>query len=119
MYIFCTLRRKKMKACKCISCGANIEVDENKEAGVCPFCNTPYVTEKVIKSTNTTNTTNNSGTIINYFYGYSDQANNTNKIENMVPPRPKINVLLAIICFWLYIIPGILYVSNIRKKQEE
>ncbi len=37
----------------------------------------------------------------------------------MVPPRPKINVLLAIICFWLYIIPGILYVSNIRKKQEE
>ena len=37
----------------------------------------------------------------------------------MVPPRPKINVLLAIICFWLYIIPGILYVSNIRKKQKE
>ena len=33
---------------QCTSCGANLEVDESKEAAICPFCNTPYVVEKAI-----------------------------------------------------------------------
>lgn len=29
---------------KCTNCGANIEVDQTKEAGICPYCNTAYIT---------------------------------------------------------------------------
>jgi len=43
-----------MIAAKCTQCGANIEVDETKDAGVCPFCNTAFVTEKAIYQYNLT-----------------------------------------------------------------
>ena len=33
---------------KCTQCGANIEVDPDKEAGICPNCGTAFITEKVI-----------------------------------------------------------------------
>lgn len=41
-------------AAKCTQCGANIEVDETKEAGICKFCGTAFVTEKVINHYNNT-----------------------------------------------------------------
>ena len=107
-----------MEIAKCTSCGANIKVDENKDAGVCPFCNTAYITKTAIENFNTNNTTNNSGTIINNYYGYSQQPI-AEKIDNKIPPRPEINIVLAIIGFWFYIFPGILYISNIKKKQKE
>ncbi len=51
-------------AAKCIQCGANIEVDDTKEAGICKYCGTAFITEKAINNYNTyiTNnyTTNNS-----------------------------------------------------------
>ena len=50
---------------KCTQCGGNIEVDDTHEAGICKFCGTPFVTEKVINNYNT-NITNN---IINDFSG--------------------------------------------------
>ena len=37
---------------KCPQCGANIQVDSSKEAGICSHCGTPFVTEKVINQTN-------------------------------------------------------------------
>ncbi len=33
---------------KCTRCAANIEVDETKDAGICQYCGTEFVTEKVI-----------------------------------------------------------------------
>lgn len=33
---------------KCTQCGANIKVDDTKESGVCEFCGTEFITEKVI-----------------------------------------------------------------------
>lgn len=33
---------------KCTQCGANIEVDGVKEAAICPFCNTAFITEKAV-----------------------------------------------------------------------
>ena len=33
---------------KCVNCGGLLEVDESKEAAVCPFCNTPYIVEKAV-----------------------------------------------------------------------
>ena len=34
-------------AAKCTQCGADIEVDETKEGGVCKNCGTPFITEKI------------------------------------------------------------------------
>lgn len=40
---------------RCTQCGAPITVDDTKEAGICEFCGTPFVTEKVIHNTYVTN----------------------------------------------------------------
>ena len=39
-------------AAKCTNCGAAIEVDDSKEAGICKFCGTAFITEKVIQNYN-------------------------------------------------------------------
>ncbi|MBP5608882.1 MAG: hypothetical protein J6X66_11550 [Lachnospiraceae bacterium] len=41
---------------QCTSCGAALEVDESKDAAVCPFCNMPYVIEKAINQYKINNT---------------------------------------------------------------
>lgn len=45
-------------AAKCTNCGASLQVDSSKEAAVCQYCGTPYITEKAIKYYNTTNNIN-------------------------------------------------------------
>lgn len=47
-----------MVAAKCTECGATISVDESREAGICPYCKTAFVTEKVIHEYVTNNVTN-------------------------------------------------------------
>lgn len=42
-------------AAKCTQCGANIEVDDTNDAGICKYCGTAFVTEKVINNYNITN----------------------------------------------------------------
>lgn len=37
-------------AAKCTQCAADIEVDDTKEAGICKFCGTAFITEKVINN---------------------------------------------------------------------
>lgn len=39
-----------MKQAKCTQCGANIQADETKEAGICPACGAAFVTETAIKN---------------------------------------------------------------------
>lgn len=114
---------EKMKNAKCTNCGANIEVDETKEAGVCKYCNSAYVTEKAIQNYNTNvtnNATNNAQTIVNNYYTAAPVQENV-RIKKIIPtePRPKINVGLAILLCWLYIIPGIIYIGSVRNKQRE
>lgn len=54
-------------AAKCPQCGANIKVDKEKDAGICEFCGTAFITEKAINNYNTYVTNNNdfSGANIN------------------------------------------------------
>ena len=54
-------------AAKCTECGANIEVDETKEAGICEYCGTAFITEKAINHYKTyiTNHNNFAGATIN------------------------------------------------------
>ena len=51
-----------MKNAKCTSCGANIEVNESMDAGICPYCHAAYVTEKAIN---------------NYINNFTTNINNT------------------------------------------
>lgn len=44
---------------KCTNCGANLEVDPRTEAGICPYCQTAYITQKAIVNYNTTIVNNN------------------------------------------------------------
>ncbi len=44
---------------KCTNCGANIEVDESKEAGICRYCGTAFITEKAINNYTTNVQVNN------------------------------------------------------------
>lgn len=39
----------------CTQCGAEIEVDDTHEAGVCKHCGTAFITEKAIYNYSTTN----------------------------------------------------------------
>ena len=52
---------------KCTQCGANIEVDDTHEAGICKYCGTAFITEKAINNYNTyiTNNNNFAGATIN------------------------------------------------------
>lgn len=48
-----------LKAALCTQCGAGIQVDDTKEAGICPQCGTAFITEKVINNYITNTVTNN------------------------------------------------------------
>ena len=54
-------------AAVCSQCGAGIKVDNSKEAGICEYCGTAYVTEKIINQYSSYVTNNYSGT--NIFLG--------------------------------------------------
>lgn len=49
----------------CTQCGANIEVDDSKETGICKYCGTAFITEKVINNYNITNNYNIQNAVIN------------------------------------------------------
>lgn len=61
-------------AAKCTQCGANIEVDDTKEAGICNFCGTAFITEKAITNYNTyiTNDTNINANVVNIYNAQQD-----------------------------------------------
>lgn len=40
---------------KCVNCNANLEVDDSKDAAICPCCGTPYIVEKAIQNFNISN----------------------------------------------------------------
>ena len=53
---------------KCTNCGANIQVDDSKEAGICEACGTAFITEKAINNYNIkTSSVNINGENINIF----------------------------------------------------
>lgn len=67
-------------AAKCPQCGANLNVDETKDACVCEYCGTPFITEKAINNYNIsiTNQNNFDGATINVS---AIEQNNDNLME--------------------------------------
>ncbi|SEK18915.1 Leucine rich repeat-containing protein [Ruminococcus sp. YRD2003] len=49
----------------CPNCGGTLAVDNEKDAWVCPYCNTPFIVEKAINNYNVTN--NISASTVNIF----------------------------------------------------
>jgi len=43
----------------CTQCGAQVSIDNTKEAAVCPACGTPFIVEKAVRNYNTTVVNNN------------------------------------------------------------
>lgn len=62
----------------CTQCGAQIEVDNTHEAGICKHCGTAFITEKVINNY-TTNVINN-----NNFYGANVTITNTVDLKSAI-----------------------------------
>lgn len=60
-----------LKPAICTQCGGQIEVDDSKEAGICQFCGTAFITEKVIHQYVTQN--NFAGATINIQGGIEDE----------------------------------------------
>lgn len=58
---------------KCTNCGADLNVDRNKEAAVCEFCGSAFIVEKAINNYYTTNNIN--ANVVNI---YNQKSNNTN-----------------------------------------
>ena len=56
-------------AARCPQCGANIKVDAEKDAGICEYCGTAFITEKAISNYNTYVTNNYAGANINVVGG--------------------------------------------------
>lgn len=54
-----------LTAAKCPSCGANMQIDGTKEAGICQHCGTAFITEQAINHYNVTNNVTNNMTIAN------------------------------------------------------
>ncbi|MGI6746153.1 MAG: hypothetical protein BWY46_00140 [Firmicutes bacterium ADurb.Bin300] len=47
-----------IKPAICTQCGAKISVDDTKDASICEFCSTPFITEKAIALYSVSNTVN-------------------------------------------------------------
>ncbi len=54
---------------RCTNCSANLQIDNTKDAAICPYCGTPYVVEKAINYFNTTN--HISANVVNIYGGNS------------------------------------------------
>lgn len=54
---------------KCTNCGANLEVDNSKDAAICQACGTPFIVEKAINNYNITN--NIKADVVNVYGGNS------------------------------------------------
>lgn len=59
-------------AARCPQCGSNITVDDSRDAGICEFCGTAFVTEKVIQNITTHITNDYSGANIQMNNGTVD-----------------------------------------------
>ena len=70
---------------KCTQCGASIEVDDSLDAGICKFCGTAFVTEKVINNYNIQSATINvAGVDINNLLLRATQFENANDVDKAI-----------------------------------
>ena len=57
-------------AAKCTNCGAALQIEHSKEAGICPHCGMAFITEKAITNYNITNVNYNTQNVVKNIYGH-------------------------------------------------
>ena len=65
---------------KCTNCGANLNIDNSKEAAICDHCGSAFIVEKAIQNYNITNNNNVYANVVN-LYNYND---NKKSIEQYI-----------------------------------
>lgn len=65
----------------CTQCGSKLEIDSDTEYALCPYCHTPFVTEKAINNYNTTNVTN-IGNVHADVLNISDDKSRDNRVKS-------------------------------------
>lgn len=76
-------------AAKCPQCGANINVDNTKEAGICSYCGTAFITEKAISLYQTVNNFNINNATINIINEHPKDKNRFEKPYKIFLSRTK------------------------------
>lgn len=94
-----------MKATKCPCCGATIPVQVYESSGKCEYCGSPLVSE----------TRPNPNQQIQEKQSTSTSLNK----KEYIPPRPVLNVGVAIFLLFLYVVFGIIYIACVKAKQVE
>ncbi|MDE6021546.1 MAG: leucine-rich repeat domain-containing protein, partial [Ruminococcus sp.] len=56
---------------KCTNCGGNLQVSNDKDAWICPYCQSPFIVEKAINNYNITNNNNINARVVNIYGGNS------------------------------------------------
>ena len=69
---YCFVKKKggtvmPLVPCKCTNCGANLQVDNTKDAAICEFCGSAFIVEKAINNYNVTN--HITAGVVNYYGG--------------------------------------------------
>lgn len=68
---------------KCTNCGANLNIDNSKEAAICDHCGSAFIVEKAIQNYNITNNNNVYANVVN-LYNYNDNNDNKKSIEQYI-----------------------------------
>ena len=68
---------------QCTNCNGALEVDDSKEAAVCPYCGTPYIVEKAINNYRV-NTINISNSVVNFSNSCDDIEKMVNRAEKYI-----------------------------------
>lgn len=104
-----------MKRARCSGCGANINLKENNETYVCPYCKTTYFNENA--DNRSSSQTNNGTQIINNYYEMNSSINQLNEnTQKAIPPKPKLNVFITIILLFCNIFFALIYIAIINNR---
>ena len=58
---------------RCTNCGANLQVDNSKDAAICPYCNTAYIVERAITNFAGSNSGPIAADVVNIHNGHAPQ----------------------------------------------
>lgn len=115
---------------KCTQCGANITIDDSFETGVCQFCKTTFISEKVINNNHTYITNNNnyegatiniaSGDINNFLNMASNALNTKNGKEALIYADKILELYFNNYQAWLIKMGALIYdEDNLRPRIDE
>ena len=100
-----------MKSTKCTSCGANIEIDSTKKNFKCPYCGTNFINDE-----NDDNKLNEEKIIEAISTSLGGKVDDE-YLDYVKGPRPKLNLIFAIVLMCFYFVPAVIYIAIVCSRQ--